>query len=156
RELLASPLPVVVYVAPSGSGATSAGVFITIAANIAAMAPGTNIGSAHPVGAAGEDLSGGMREKVEEFTASLSQTIARQRGRNVDWAEKAVRESASATEQEALQLGVIDVVAADVPDLLDKIQGREIDLGREKVKLDVAKADVVPLEMRLKQKVLNV
>jgi len=156
RALLAAPIPVIVYVSPSGAGATSAGVFITIAANIAAMAPGTNIGAAHPVGAGGEDISGDMRDKVENFTATLSKTIARQRGRNVEWAEKAVRESASATEQEALQLGVVDLIATDVPDLLQKIQGREVDLGRTKVKLDVSHARIVPVEMRLKQKVLNV
>jgi membrane-bound serine protease (ClpP class) len=156
RELLASPIPVIVYVAPGGAGATSAGVFVTIAANIAAMAPGTTIGSAHPVGAGGEDIGGDMREKVENFTASLSKTIAQQRGRNVEWAEKAVRESASATEQEALKLGIVDLVASDIPDLLAKVQGREVDLGQGKVKLDVAGAVVTPLEMRLKQKVLNV
>lgn len=156
KDLLGAPLPVIVYVAPGGAGATSAGVFVTIAAHIAAMAPGTNIGSAHPVGAAGEDIQGDMREKAENFAATLSKTIAKQRGRNVEWAEKAVRESASATEQEALQLGVIDVVAADLPDLLDKIQGRSVEVGRDKITLDVAGAAVLPLEMRLKQKVLNV
>ena len=156
KDLLASPIPVVVYVAPSGAGATSAGVFVAIAANIAAMAPGTNIGSAHPVGAAGEDISGDMRGKVENFTATLSKTIAKQRGRNVDWAEKAVRESASATEQEALDLKVIDVIAKDVPELLAKIDGREVALGEGKVKLQTAGAEIVPLQMRLKQKVLNV
>lgn len=156
KELLASPLPVVVYVAPSGSGATSAGVFVTIAANIAAMAPGTNIGSAHPVAVGGQDIGGDMAEKVENFTATLSKTIATQRGRNVDWAEKAVRESASATEVEALELGVIDLIAADLPDLLDKIQGREVEIGRDTVKVDVAGASVVAFDMRLKQKVLNV
>lgn len=156
RELLAAPLPIVVYVSPSGAGATSAGVFVTIAAPIAAMAPGTTIGSAHPVGAGGADIEGDMREKVENFTASLSKTIAHQRGRNVEWAEKAVRESASATEQEALQLGVVDLIAADLPDLLTKIQGREVEIGREKVKVDVAGATVVPLEMRLKQRIIDV
>jgi len=156
KDLLAAPLPVIVYVAPGGAGATSAGVFVTIAANVAAMAPGTNIGSAHPVDGSGGDIGGDMREKVENFAATLSKTIAQHRGRNVEWAEKAVRESVSATEQEALQLGVIDVIAADLPELLAKIDGREVAIGREKVKLAVAGAAVVPLEMRLKQKVLNV
>src|SRR5205814_10660846 len=83
KELLGAPLPVLVYVAPSGAGAASAGVFVTMAANIAAMAPGTNIGAAHPVDAGGENIGGDMREKVENFAASLGRTIAQQRGRNV-------------------------------------------------------------------------
>ena len=111
KDLLGAPLPVVVYVAPSGAGAASAGVFVTMAANIAAMAPGTNIGAAHPVGGPGETIDGDMREKVENFTASLSKTIAQERGRNVEWAEKAVRQSVSITEQEAVQLHVVDLVA---------------------------------------------
>ena len=156
KEFLAAPIPVIVYVGPSGAGATSAGLFVTIAANIAAMAPGTNIGAAHPVGSGGEDIAGDMRDKVENFTATLSRTIAQQRGRNVEWAEKAVRESASATEQEALQLGVVDVVAVDLPDLLQKVDGREVSLPHGKIKLDLAGATVTRLEMSLKQKVLDV
>ena len=90
--------------APSGGSATSAGVFITMAANIAAMAPGTNIGAAHPVDGQGENIDGDMRAKIENFTVSLGRTIAEQRGRNVEWAEKAVRESVSITEREAVEL----------------------------------------------------
>ena len=111
KDLLGSPVPVIVYIAPSGAGAASAGVFVTMAANLAAMAPGTTIGAAHPVGGQGENIGGDMREKVENFAASLSKTIAQERGRNAEWAEKAVRESVSATEQEALKLHVIDLVA---------------------------------------------
>jgi len=95
KDLLAAPIPVIVYVAPSGAGAGSAGVFITMAAHVAAMAPGTSIGAAHPVGGQGEDIEGTMGEKVENFTASFSESIARQRGRNVEWAIKAVRQSVS-------------------------------------------------------------
>src|SRR4030095_12045750 len=102
KELLGTPVPVIVYVAPSGASATSAGVFITMAANLAVMAPGTSIGAAHPVSGQGENIDGDMRTKVENFTASLGRTIAQQRGRNVEWAEKAVRESVSITEREAL------------------------------------------------------
>ena len=156
KDLLGSQLPVIVYVAPSGAGAASAGVFVTMAANIAAMAPGTNIGAAHPVGGQGENISGDMREKVENFTASLSKTIAHERGRNVEWAEKAVRESVSITEQEALKLHVVDVVAGNVDDLLHQCDGREVQIGGTKVLLDLAGAEIVRKDMRLKQKFLNI
>jgi membrane-bound serine protease (ClpP class) len=156
KDMLGSPVPVIVYVAPSGAGATSAGVFVTLAGSLAVMAPGTNIGAAHPVTGQGEDISGDMREKAENFAASLSKTIAQQRGRNVEWAEKAVRESVSITEREALEIGVIDLIAADVRDLLRQADGREVDANNVKVKLAVAEAEIVRKEMRLKQKLLNV
>lgn len=156
KDLLGAPLPVIVYIAPSGAGAASAGVFVTMAAHIAAMAPGTNIGAAHPVGGQGEDIGGDMREKVENFTASLSKTIAQERGRNVDWAEKAVRESVSITEQEALKLHVIDLVAIDRDDLLRKADGKEVSIRGSKAKLDVGGAEIVQKDMRLKQKFLNI
>jgi membrane-bound serine protease (ClpP class) len=127
-----------------------------MAANIAAMAPGTNIGAAHPVGGQGENIDGDMREKVENFTASLSKTIAQERGRNVEWAEKAVRESVSITEQEAVQLHVVDLVAANVDDLLRQLDGREVTVKGAKRRLDVAGAEVLRKEMRLKQKLLNI
>jgi membrane-bound serine protease (ClpP class) len=156
KDLLGSPVPVIVYVAPSGAGATSAGVFVTLAANIAAMAPGTNIGAAHPVGGQGESISGDLGEKVENFAASLSKTIAQERGRNVEWAEKAVRESVSITEQEALELRVIDIVAPNRDDLLRQADGREVTIRGAKVRMQVAGATIVPREMRLKQKFLNI
>jgi len=156
KDLLGAALPVIVYIAPSGAGAASAGVFVTMAAHIAAMAPGTNIGAAHPVGGQGEDIGGDMREKVENFTVSLSKTIAQERGRNVEWAEKAVRESVSVTEQEALKLHVIDLVATNRDDLLRQADGREVSVQGTKVKLELAGAEVIQFEMRLKQKLLNV
>ena len=156
KDLLGSPLPVIVYVAPSGGGAASAGVFVTMAANIAAMAPGTNIGAAHPVSGQGSDIGGDMREKVENFTASLSKTIAQERGRNVEWAEKAVRESVSITEQEALKLHVIDIVAANRDDLLQQATQRQVTVHGTKRTLDLAGASIVVREMRLKQKFLNI
>jgi len=156
KDLLGAPLPVVVYVAPSGAGAASAGVFVTMAANIAAMAPGTNIGAAHPVGSQGENIDGDMREKVENFTVSLSRTIAQERGRNVEWAEKVVRESVSITEQEALKLHVVDMVAVDFDDLLRQLDGREVTVKGGKLKLDLVGAELVHREMRLKQKLLNI
>jgi membrane-bound serine protease (ClpP class) len=156
KDLLGSPIPVIVYVAPSGAGAASAGVFVTMAANIAAMAPGTNIGAAHPVSGQGTDISGDMREKVENFTASLSKTIAQERGRNVEWAEKAVRESVSITEQEALKLHVIDIVATSREDLLRQADHREVTVQNAKRPLDLAGTTIVVREMRLKQKFLNI
>ena len=118
----------IVYVAPSGAGAGSAGVFITMSAHIAAMAPGTNIGAAHPVAGGGQEVKGVMGEKIENFTASFSETIARQRGRNAEWAIQAVRKSVSVTEKEALKLNVIDIVAKDIDDLLKQSEGRKVDL----------------------------
>lgn len=156
RDLLGAPLPVIVYVAPSGGGAISAGVFITLAGSLAAMAPGTNIGAAHPVGPQGEDIGGDMRDKVENAAVSLVKSIAQERGRNVEWAEKAVRESVSITEQEALELGVIDLIAASVDDLLREASGRTVRLGQAEIVLALDGATVVTKEMRLKHKILNV
>lgn len=156
KDLLGAPLPIIVYIAPSGAGAASAGVFITLAANIAAMAPGTNIGAAHPVGGLGENIGADMREKVESFAASLNKTIAQDRGRNVEWAEKAVRESVSVTDQEALNLHVIDLVARDLEDLLRQASGRTVTVGGRQVTLELAGAGIVRREMRLKQTVLNI
>lgn len=163
KDILGAPLPVIVYVAPSGAGAGSAGVFITMAGHIAAMAPGTTIGAAHPVSGGGQDIEGDMREKIENFTASFSEAIAQRRGRNVEWAEKAVRQSVSITEVEALQKKVIDVIASDVQDLLRKVEDRKVEVGNTKTALSFkAMRDangIVPvtiLDMRLKHKVLNV
>ncbi len=155
KELLGSEIATVVYVGPSGSGATSAGVFITMAAHVAAMAPGTNIGAAHPVGGSGEDIEGDMRKKVENFAASLSKTIAQERGRNAEWAEQAVRESVSITESEALEINVVDIVARDVADLLVQIDGREVAIKGEPVTLRTAGALVVRHEMTVRQKILG-
>ncbi|HEU4342786.1 MAG TPA: ATP-dependent Clp protease proteolytic subunit, partial [Candidatus Binatia bacterium] len=118
KEIFASPVPIIVYVAPSGAGAGSAGVFITMSAHVAAMAPGTNIGAAHPVGGGGQEVKGVMGEKIENFTASFSESIAQRRGRNAEWAIQAVRRSVSITEKDALSKNVIDIVAKDVDDLL--------------------------------------
>ena len=98
KEILNAPLPVVVYVAPSGARAASAGVFITMAAHVAAMAPGTNIGAAHPVNVGGGEVDEEMSKKLVNDSVAFAKTVAAQRGRNVDWAEQAVRESVSATE----------------------------------------------------------
>lgn len=155
KTILAAPLPVIVYIAPSGAGATSAGVFVLLAAHVAAMAPGTTVGAAHPVGGQGEDIGGDMRAKVENFAASLSRTIAEKRGRNVEWAEQAVRESVSATEREALELKIVDLVAPDVDDLLRQVDGRTIDVDGRKVVLATAGAAIVKRPMRLRQRLLD-
>jgi len=129
KKMLSSTIPIIVYVAPSGARAASAGVFITLAANIAAMAPGTHIGAAHPVtmGAEGkEDKT--MTEKVLNDAVSYIKTIAKTRGRNTDWAEKAVRKSVSITEEEALKLNVIDLISPDLQDLLTKVNGKVVKL----------------------------
>jgi membrane-bound serine protease (ClpP class) len=155
KEMLGAQVPVIVYVAPSGGGAGSAGVFITMAAHVAAMAPGTNIGAAHPVAGGGQEVKGVMGEKIENFTASFGETIAQRRGRNAEWAIQAVRKSVAITEKEALGKNVIDIVAKDLDDLLRQAHGRKVDLdGREAV-LDLKNVQVTRLEMNLKQRVLN-
>ena len=156
KEIFAAPVPVIVYVAPSGAGAGSAGVFITMSAHVAAMAPGTNIGAAHPVGGGGQEVKGVMGEKIENFTASFSETIARQRGRNAEWAIQAVRKSVSITEKEALKLNVIDVVAKDLDDLLKQSDGRKVDLDGRPHTLSVKDVKVVRHEMNLKDRVINI
>ena len=155
KEILGAPVPVIVYVAPGGAGAGSAGVFITLAGHIAAMAPGTNIGAAHPVAGGGQEVKGVMGEKIENFTASFSEAIAEKRGRNTEWAIQAVRRSVSITEKEALKKNVIDIVAKDIDDLLRQAEGKKVDLdGRDQV-LSLTGARVERFEMGLKQKILN-
>ena len=127
KKELASTIPIIVYVAPSGARAASAGVFVTMAANIAVMAPGTHIGAAHPVTMGGEGKeSKTMTEKIVNDTVAFIKNIAKTRGRNVDWAEKAVVKSVSISEEEAIKLNVVDLIAPDIPILLDKIDGRVI------------------------------
>ena len=156
KEILGAPVPVMVYVAPSGAGAGSAGVFITLSAHIAAMAPGTNIGAAHPVAGGGQEVKGVMGEKIENFTASFSETIARQRGRNAEWAIQAVRKSVSITEKEALKLNVIDIVAKDINDLLKQAEGRKVDLDGRPQTLSLKDVEVIRHEMNLKDRVINI
>jgi membrane-bound serine protease (ClpP class) len=125
KRMLTAQIPIIVYVAPSGSRAASAGVFITMAAHIAAMAPGTNIGAAHPV-QLGEKIDDKMEAKILNDTVAYIKTIAKQRGRNEQWAEQAVRESVSVKEDEAVKLRVIDLVSPSLEDLLSRIDGRKI------------------------------
>lgn len=129
KAILNSNVPVVVYVAPSGAGAASAGAIVTISAHIAAMAPGTNIGAAHPVGLGGKDISRTMSEKVVNDMASYARGIAKEKNRNADWIEQAIRESVSITAEEALEKHVIDLIANDISDLFKKINGRSVVLA---------------------------
>ncbi|MBM4307634.1 MAG: nodulation protein NfeD, partial [Deltaproteobacteria bacterium] len=126
KKILNSSIPVVVYVSPGGARAASAGVFITMAAHIAVMAPSTHIGAAHPVSLGEGKESKTMSEKIVNDTVSYIKTIAKTRGRNIDWGEKAVRKSVSITEEEALKLNVIDFVSPDLQDILNKIDGKVV------------------------------
>ncbi len=135
KAILNAPLPVVVYVAPRGARAASAGVMITIAAHVAAMAPQTNIGAAHPVSAGGKEISKTMSEKVVNDMVAYARSIAKERGRNEDWVEKAIRESVSITGDVAVKNKVVDLMARDLDDLLSLLDGREILLANSKVKL---------------------
>jgi membrane-bound serine protease (ClpP class) len=155
QRLLNAPIPVIVYVAPTGARAASAGVFITMAAHVAAMAPATNIGAAHPVAISGGGDKESMK-KVANDAAAFARSIATERGRNADWAEKAVRESVSITERDALKLKVVDVVADSMPDLLAKIDGREIRTPKGRVILATRGASVHALEIGWRDRFLNV
>ena len=150
--ILASEIPIVVYVSPSGARAASAGVMITLAADIAAMAPGTNIGAAHPVNLGQKEMGKTMSEKVINDMVAYTKSITEKRGRNSEWAEKAVRESVSVTEKEALELKVIDLIAQDLNDLLEKIDGRKL---KDKGTLHTKRLKTVFLRETLRDKILK-
>ena len=152
QAFYASSVPVIVYVSPSGGRAASAGVMITMAADIAAMAPGTHIGAAHPVGAGGKGIEGPMGDKVVNDMAAFARGIAARRGRNADWAEKAVRESVSITAEDALAQNVIDIVARDLDDLARQIQGRKVG---DKGALDLVGKPRVRVAETLRTKILK-
>jgi len=147
-----SDIPVVVFVSPSGARAASAGVMITMAADIAAMAPGTNIGAAHPVGAGGQEINDTMEDKVTNDMVAYVKGIAKKRDRNAEWAEKAVRESVSVTASEALEQNIIDLVAEDMDDLIKQINGREIP-GRGVLNLE--EPEQVVMKETIRDKVLK-
>ncbi len=153
KEIIGSEVPVIVYVAPSGARAASAGVFITLAAHIAAMAPGTNIGAAHPV-ALGEKMDKTMAEKVTNDAAAYIKSIAEKRGRNVRWAEDAVRKSVSATETEALKNHIIDLVSKDINTLLNDINGKKVQTAIEEKALNTGNARLTREEMSLRLRIL--
>jgi membrane-bound serine protease (ClpP class) len=165
QEELSAKVPIVFWVGPPGARAGSAGVFLTLAAHVAAMAPSTNIGAAHPVGIGGGDEekdkdgkksgSSVMSQKIENDTAAFVQGIAERRSRNVDWAVQAVRESVSVTASKALELKVIDLIAEDVPSLLKAIEGRKIKLGNETRTLRTAGAEIRPVGWAVRDQVLH-
>ncbi|MEK7727323.1 MAG: ATP-dependent Clp protease proteolytic subunit, partial [candidate division KSB1 bacterium] len=158
KAMLASEVPVIVYVSPSGARAASAGVFITYAAHVAAMAPSTNIGAAHPVNlGAGtpSDSSNTMMEKITNDAVAQIKAMAEKRGRNAAWAEDAVRKSVSITEKEALAQHVIEFIAPSLDSLLKVIDGREVELVNRKTKLATANAQIVRREMNWRQKLLE-
>lgn len=150
-------VPVVVYVSPAGGTATSAGVFVTMAGHVAAMAPGTTIGAAHPVGGQGENVEGDMRAKIENATMSMVRSIADERNRNIGWAEKAVKESASATAAEAVSLGIVDLIAESRTELLRKIAGMTVKMPTGPVVLeDYSELPITTEELSLRGRVINV
>ncbi|MEW6511518.1 MAG: nodulation protein NfeD [Bacteroidota bacterium] len=153
-DLLTARVPVVVYVSPSGAQSASAGAFVTLAAHIAAMAPGTNIGAAHPVGMQGGEKDSIMNEKATNDAAAFIRTISEKRHRNVRWAEDAVRKSISITETEALRDSVIDLVAPNVQELLRAIDGRTVTIDGTERTLHTAGAAVEETEMSWKLKIL--
>ncbi|HEY7471962.1 MAG TPA: nodulation protein NfeD [Gemmatimonadota bacterium] len=171
QAMMASDVPIVVYVAPSGARAGSAGVFLTLAAHVAAMAPGTNIGAATPISMGGGGLPGGpapadsaiegaaggdaLEQKILNDTVAFIRTIAERRGRNAEWAAKAVTDAVSVTETEAVEQNVVDLVAPSLPALLDAIDGRVVELFDRRVTLRTAGADVRDLEKGLRFKILD-
>jgi membrane-bound serine protease (ClpP class) len=155
-DLLTARIPVVVYVAPSGAQAASAGTFIALAAHVVSMAPGTNIGAAHPVGMQGGEKDSIMNEKATNDAAAFIRTISEKRHRNIHWAEEAVRKSISITETEALKDSVIDLISPSVQALLDSINGIKVTVGDHEHALKTAGATIVELEMDWKHKLLDV
>jgi membrane-bound serine protease (ClpP class) len=155
KEIMNSPVPVVVFVGPQGAGAASAGVMVTVAAHVAAMAPGTNIGAAHPVMAGGRDIGEAMSEKVVHDMAAYGRGIAEQKGRNGDWVERAIRESVSITSEEAVSYDVVDLVAEDIDGLLEAINGKVVEVKGARVKLDTAGATVIPYRPGFRDRVLK-
>jgi membrane-bound serine protease (ClpP class) len=153
REL-ASPVPVIVWVSPGGAHAASAGVFLTLAADVAAMAPGTNIGAATPVNLQGP-MDSTLSRKAASDAAAFARTIARQRGRNADWAERAVREAVSASDREAVDLGVVDFLARDLDELLRLADGRTVRRGDSGTTLRVAGAGIDRMRPSLRQRALG-
>jgi membrane-bound serine protease (ClpP class) len=159
KEILAAPFPVIVWVGPSGAHAGSAGSFITLAGHFATMAPGTNIGAAHPVQGMGQDLEQGsdMRAKVENDTIAFMESIAKLRGRNVEMARSFVATSISITAEEALENKVIDLVAGDLTQVLKAADGRTVTVGEQKtVQLKTAEAQRVQYEKSIRQKFLEI
>lgn len=155
KAMMSSKVPVVVFVSPTGARAASAGVFITMAADVAAMAQGTNIGAAHPVALGGKKMDKEMSKKVENDAVAYIKSIANKRGRNAEWAEEAVRKSVAIPAEEALEKKVIDIIARDLDELLEKLDGREIETTEGKIRLVTKGAQVQMINMGLRSQILN-
>jgi len=156
KDIMNSPLPVVIYVGPRGAGAVSAGVFIAISGHIAAMAPGTNIGAAHPVGQDGKDIDGAMSEKITNDMVSYGRGIAKNKNRNPHWVERSIRESASITSEEAFKLGVIDMLADDMDSLIEQLDGMEVPVNGQTVKLSSRGLKKVYINYGLRDNILRI
>lgn len=154
KRILNARIPVVVYVAPKGARAASAGVFILYSSHIAAMAPGTNVGAAHPVGMGGEKIDTVMAQKVTNDAVAYLKSLAKARNRNEAWAEKAVRESASIDDETALKIGVCEIIAENEEELLAKLDGRELKIDGETKRLQTKSAPIKKLSMTLREKLL--
>ncbi len=154
KRILNADVPVVIYVAPKGARAASAGVFILYASHIAAMAPGTNVGAAHPVGMGGEKIDSVMANKVTNDAVAYLQSLAKTRNRNIEWAEKAVRESASIDDETALKIGVCEIIAENEEELIKKIDGKEVRIQEQTKRLDTKSVPVKKLSMTLREKLL--
>ncbi len=156
QKVMSARVPVIVYVAPSGAQAASAGAILTMAAHIAAMAPGTNIGAAHPVGI-GPDKEEGetMARKAENDLAAMARAIASERGRNPKWAEDAVRSSVSASAREALALNVIDCLARDKEELLERLNGKEVRLSSGMVRLVINRYEIIRIHETARERLLR-
>ena len=155
KEMMGADIPIIVYVSPSGARAASAGAIITMAADIAVMAPGTNIGAAHPVALGGGEMGDDMAAKVENDAAAYAESIAIKRNRNKEWAIKAVRESVSIGAEEALANNVIDIIASNVEDLLTQIDGREVKTATGSKVLATGNSSLQYIEMGLREKILD-
>ena len=155
KSFLNSPVPVCLYISPSGARAGSAGVYMTYAAHIAAMAHSTNIGAAHPVAGGGGEIDSVMNEKITNDAVAQIKAAAQKRGRNAAWAERAVRESVSIPDSEALALNVIDVRAKNLDDLLAQIDGKKVELPNGKKKLSLTDPIVEKIEISLVFKILD-
>jgi membrane-bound serine protease (ClpP class) len=155
KRMLSSEVPVIVYISPSGGRAASAGVFISYAAHVVAMAPSTNIGSAHPVTMGGQDTSKVMMEKVTNDAVAHIKGLAKKRGRNIEWAEEAVRKSVSITEKEAFEKNVINIIADNIIHLLEQLDGKNIDLLENEKILKTKNVEIRRYPMGWRYQILN-
>jgi membrane-bound serine protease (ClpP class) len=155
QAMLAARVPVITWVGPSGARAASAGMFLLVAGHVAAMAPGTHVGAAHPVQAGGEDPEGALGEKAVNDAAAMARALARERGRDAVWPEEAVRKSVSATSDEALRRGVVDLLAQDLEALLEAVDGRTVTTAAGTVRLATRGAEVVAAPMSLPERLLQ-